>query len=164
MLLNNSRNPIYLIIVFLLLISCANLKTLKDYYVTDKINISKEQVLRLQNYLSGEIFSYEIGRYVDAYPLAFLISEDGVKSVILGCEGRNDDCNTHVRIFQLIQKYNKKENSNFKILALKRKILVSSLNSTDQSLEKKFIKIAKNSKIYFDKILIPTDACNDEDC
>ena len=164
MLLNNSRNPICIIIVFLSLTSCVNLKTLKDYYVTDKFNMSQEQVLRLQNYLSGEIFSYEIGRYVDAYPLAFLISEDGVKSVILGCEGRNDDCNAHVRIFQLIQKYNKKENSNFKILALKRKILASNLRLTDQSLEKKFVKIPKNSKIYFDKILIPAVSCNDEDC
>ena len=162
MTLNNFRNCIYTIILFLSFTGCANLKTLKDYYVTNNINISKKQELRLQNYLSGEIFSYEIDRYVDAFPLAFLISEDGKKSVVLGCEGRTDDCNTHVHVFQLIQRYNKKENSNFKILALKRKILASNINS--QTLQKRFIKIPKDNKIYFDKILIPAVSCNDEDC
>ena len=159
---NSFRNCICIIILFLSFTGCANLKTLKDYYVLNNINISKKQELRLQNYLSGEIFSYEIDRYVDAFPLAFLISEDGKKSVVLGCEGRTDDCNTHVHVFQLIQRYNKKENSNFKILALKRKILASNINS--QTLQKRFIKIPKDNKVYFDKILIPAVSCNDEDC
>ena len=162
MTLDNFRNSIYIIILFLSFTGCANLKTLKDYYVSNSINISEKQELRLQNYLSGEIFSYEIGRYTDVFPLAFLISEDGKKSVVLGCEGITNDCNTHVHVFQLIQRFNKKENSNFKILALKRKILASNINS--QTLKKRFIKIPKDNKLYFDKILIPAVSCNDEDC
>ena len=160
----NLRNTIYKMIIFLLLTNCMNLKTLNEYYASDSISVSKEQEMRLQNYLSGEFFSYEIERYVDAYPLAFLISKDGKKSVILGCEGIVDDCNIHVHIFQLIKKYNKKENSNFKILALKRKIVTPNIKSLNKPLNKKFIKIMKNSNIYFDKILIPADNCNDEDC
>ena len=160
----NLRNSIWILTIFLSLTSCKNLKTLKDYYVSDEISISKKQKQRLQNYLSGEFFSYEIDRYVDAYPLAFLISEDGKKSVVLGCEGRDNDCSTHVHVYQLIQRYQKKENLSFKILALERKVLSSNLNSMNGTLKKKFKKITKNNKIYFDKILIPAVSCNDEDC
>lgn len=150
--------------LFLFLNSCSSFKTLKAYYVSDKITISNKQLSRLKNYLSGEIYSYEIERFVYASPLAFLISKDGKKSIILACEGIDDNCNIHVQIFQLIQKYNKKENDSFKILALKRKIVKKNNNLIGLSKNAKFSKILKDKKIFFDKILVPTDHCSDEDC
>ena len=63
------------------------------------------QKLRLNNYLQGEFYSFELKRSTFAYPLVFLISDDGQRSLILACNSTSNDCNLTIQTFQMIQKY-----------------------------------------------------------
>ena len=143
--------------------SCTNFKTLKSSYSTDDQPISEDQLLRLSNYLDGELHSYELKRNVFAYPMAFLISENGNKSIVLACEGIINECNNSVHIYQLIQRYKKKFNQDIKILAFDKNIL--SKNAKAKIKKKKIDKIAKSKEnIFYDLILIPNDNCGGDDC
>ena len=115
------------------------------------------------NYLHGEFYSYEIGRNIIAQPLVFLISESGNKSIILACHGLINECNIDVQIYQIIKKYNKKENDNFKILAYEKKLLIKTTQLSSFK-NKNIIRNNKNSKIFFDKIFIAADSCSGDDC
>ena len=152
-----------LILLVFMLKACTGFTTLKDNYVSDDLIISKAQLSRLSNYLDGELYSYELKRNVFAYPMAFLISKNGEKSIVLACEGMIDECNNSVHIYQLMEKYNKKLNTNFKILAINKKIL--SQNIKNKISEMSVDKIAKSdNKIFYDLILIPVDSCGGDDC
>ena len=153
----------YMTIIFLCIGCTGNLKTLKYYYVQENISLSNEQIKRLSNYLNGEFYSYDIGRNIFAYPIAFLVSESGDKSVILACDGIIDECNTSVEIYQLIKKYEKKNNENFYILALKNKILINDYNFKNQ-LSKTKLTLKKNKNIFYDHIYLPSDNCSGDDC
>ena len=155
---------IFLIILPFLFLSCEkDFKTLKYYYVQENKNFTAEQIKRLSNYLNGEFYSYDVGRNIFAYPIAFLISESGNKSVILACDGIIDECNTSVEIYQLIKKYEKKNNENFYILALKNKILINDYNFKNQ-LSKTKLTLKKNKNIFYDHIYLPSDNCSGDDC
>jgi len=134
---------------------------MKYYYVNPNINISSEQLSRLSNYLNGEFYSYQLDRRVDGYPIAFLITEDGKKSIILACHGKSNDCNTSIEIFQLIKGYEKKENQKIKILALEKKILIKENKILRKN---KIIKLNKSKNIFKDYILLPSDKCSSDDC
>jgi hypothetical protein len=152
-----------LILLSFLLKACSGLTTLKDNYVSDDLIISEAQLSRLLNYLNGELYSYELKRNVFAYPMAFLISQNGEKSIVLACEGMIDECNNSVHIYQLMEKYNKKLNTDFKILALNKKILSQDIKTKIS--EMKIKKIAKSDgKIFYDLILIPAEGCGGDDC
>ena len=143
--------------------SCTNFKTLKNSYSTDNQLISEEQLLRLSNYMDGELYSYELKRNVFAYPMAFLISENGNKSIVLACEGIIDECNNSVHIYQLIERHKKKFNQDIKILAFNKNIL--SKNVKAKVKKKRIDKIAKSEEgNFYDLILIPNDNCGGDDC
>ena len=152
-----------LILLSFLLKACSGLTTLKDNYVSDDLIISEAQLSRLLNYLNGELYSYELKRNVFAYPMAFLISQNGEKSIVLACEGMIDECNNSVHVYQLMEKYNKKLSTDFKILALNKKILSQDIKTKIS--EMKIKKIAKSDgKIFYDLILIPAEGCGGDDC
>ena len=152
-----------LILLSFMLKGCSGFATLKSHYVSDDLIISEVQLSRLSNYLDGELYSYELKRNVFAYPIAFLISENGEKSIVLACEGMIDECNNSVHIYQLMEKYNKKLSTDFKILALNKKILSQDIKTKISEMNIK--KIAKSDgKIFYDLILIPAEGCGGDDC
>lgn len=155
----------YLIFLFLVL-SCANqqgIKTLKYYYAQNDINLTSNQLQRLNNYLVGEFFSSEMGRNVFAYPMAFIISEDGSKSIILACAGVTNECNPSFHIYQLLKKYKKKTNTEYKILFLNRKNVTNNFSLNDINF-KEFKRIKFDNQIFFDRVLLPQDSCGSDDC
>lgn len=152
------------IILISALYSCSNIKTLSTFTIKQNFKISDKQILRLSNYLNGNFYSYEIKRNVVAYPIAFILSKNGDKSALLACEGIINDCNVNVQIFQLIKKYNKIENDDYKILALEKRILLKNHNILNKIEKNKIHKLKKNDQLYRDFILIPSDSCAGEDC
>ena len=161
----NFKSSLMLLVTTFLFFGCANLKTLSSFYVAENHSIKNEQLKRLQNYLLGDFYSYEIGRNVFAYPIAFLISENGDKSAILACQGIVNDCNVSVQIYQLLKKYEIKTKSKFYILALDKKFVSPNIklnNITQSNITKQFLE--KNNNIFFDHILIPSDSCSGDDC
>ena len=159
----NKKLGIVTLIICLFLSNCSNLKTIKDYYAPNNQKITNDQRSRLINYLNGEFYSYELQRNVFAFPLSFLISESGDKSVILACDGIDDNCNDHVQTFQIIQKF-KKKGVNLKILATKKRVVIQNKSLQEPLNKIKFLKIKKNSSKFYDKILVPSDSCSDDDC
>jgi hypothetical protein len=83
--LNFISNVTLLAICFLFIgcVNSKNFKTLKNFYVPENLSIKNEQLKRLQNYFLGDFYSYEIERNVFAYPIAFLISENGDKKTMI---------------------------------------------------------------------------------
>lgn len=159
------KNIKILLCFSMLLIGCASIKTLHQYYASEDIQLSNVQIKRLNNYLSGEFYSYEINKKVFAYPMVFLISDDGKKSVILACRGILDECNSSIYIYPLIQKYKKKTNLDFKILALGKKIVQRKNNEIINKKKIKYTNLKNDQKnIFFDFIALPSDSCTDEDC
>lgn len=164
----NFISSLTLLAICFLFIGCVNsknFKTLKNFYVPENLSIKNEQLKRLQNYFLGDFYSYEIERNVFAYPVAFLISENGDKSAILACQGITNECNVSIQIFQLLKKYEIKTKNKFYILALDKKIVTPNLklkNTTQSNKVKQFLE--KNNNKFFDHILIPSDSCSDEDC
>lgn len=160
------KKKIYHLIIVLtsILYGCSNLKTFNTLAVNENLKISEKQILRLSNYLNGDFYSYEIERRVSAYPIAFLISRNGDKSVILACDGVFNDCNINVQIFQLIMKYNKAENEDYKILALEKKILIKNHEILNKIKKNKIFKLKKNNQLFRDLTLIPSDSCGGDDC
>lgn len=153
-----------LIVLTSTLYGCSNLKTYNTLAVNENLKISEKQISRLSNYLNGDFYSYEIERRVSAYPIAFLISSNGDKSVILACDGVINDCNINVQIFQLIMKYNKAENEDYKILALEKKILIKNHEILNKIKKNKILKLKKNNQLFRDLILVPSDSCGGDDC
>lgn len=151
------------VLIFLLLTSsCAKLPSLNNFYADKNMKISKIQYQRLNNYLSKEFYSYQIKREVFAYPMAFLISSDGTKSLIIACNSLSNDCNLNIQIYQLIKKYERTQNIDFKILAIHENI-ISHEFATDKY--KKYKKInKKNNRIFFDFLISPEDSCSGDDC
>lgn len=153
--------------IIFLTTSCTNLTTIHDYFVKTNIQLSEMQKLRLNNYLQGEFYSFELKRSTFAYPLVFLISDDGQRSLILACNSTSNDCNLTIQTFQMIQKYKRTQNINFKILALEKKIINNQKKNFSYIKNQRFKKIdnIKNyHSIFFDKILNPQDSCSSEDC
>ena len=142
---------------------CTNFKNLKTSYADEGLKISEKQLLRLSNYLGGELYSYELKRNVFAYPMAFIVSENGDKSIVLACEGIINECNNSVHIYQLIKRYEKKLNQNFKILALNKKILSQKIKSNVKGIKTKKI-VRYNENIFYDLILVPAEDCGGDDC
>ena len=147
------------IFIFIFLLSCSSIK---DFYVDKSFKISEKQIHRLANYINGEFFSYEIKRKINAYPLAFMISSDGSKSIILACFEMTNNCNPNVKIYQLILKYNKKFNEDFKILALGTDLKTNDKNLAQKIKDKNLKKIIKINNIFFDNIILPLDNCGDD--
>ena len=161
----NFNLSLMLLLTVFLCFGCANLKTLSSFYAPKNFSINNEQSKRLQNYFLGDFYSYEIKRNVFAYPIAFLISENGDKSAILACQGIINECNVSIQIYQLLKKYEMKTKNKFYILALDKKIVSPNIkmnNKTHLSKTKQFLE--KNNNIFFDHILIPSDSCSGEDC
>ena len=154
----------YLFIIIYLSLGCVKIKTLKDYYAGGDIKINELQSKRLNNYLNGEFYSYELGRNVLAFPMYFLISEGGDKSVIIACESIFDECNHSVYAYQYIQKYKKKFNEEFKILAINKNILVENVSLAKKKFKKKEGVIKSDKEIFFDLVLIPHDNCDSDEC
>ena len=155
---------IFLLIPFLFF-NCSKEYSVKKHFIKNEIKISEQQKQRLNNYLSGQFYSFDLERVVDAYPLAFLISEDGQRSIILACESYFNNCQYSLKLNQLLRKKDKVNNKNFKILALNKKIVVKN-NVTKKFNNKNKYKKVKNldNQIFTDLILIPDDICNDNDC
>jgi hypothetical protein len=164
----NFNSSLILLVISFLFFGCANsknFKTLSSFYAPEDLLIQNGQSKRLQNYFLGDFYSYEIKRNVFAYPIAFLISENGDKSAILACQGITNECNVSIQIYQLLKKYEMKTKNKFYILALDKKIVSPNIkmnNKTHFSKTKQFLE--KNNDIFFDHILIPSDNCSGEDC
>lgn len=160
------KKILFLAVLLTLLTKCSGFQTLKDLYTSPNVKLPKIQMQRLANYLNGEFYSTELERDVFAYPIAFIISDDGEKSVILACAGIFNECHEGVKIFQLIKKYEKKLKIKFKILALEKKLINS---NSELELEvknfKNFKRInLKNKENFYDLILIPSENCSGDDC
>ena len=151
-----------LILTFFIISSCSNISGLNKYFAEKDLNISKKQYNRLLNYLDGEFYSHQLKRVVFAYPLVFLISTDGTKSLIIACNSTSDSCNLNVQIYQQINKFKRTKDIDFKILAMNKKLL----NKT--SIEKKNINnkifYKDSNDMFFDFILNPEESCNGDDC
>ena len=156
----------FLIILFFFSASCANFTNMKSQYINEGVSLSVEQQQRFSNYLLGEYYSFEIKRNVIGYPIAFAISEDGKKSIIIACASYFSECNHTVQLYQQMEKYRKKTNLNFKILALEKKIVINnpSLKSLLTS-KKKFKPVDKSSNTkFYDYLIVPADSCAGDDC
>ncbi len=164
-MINLIKNIKILSFLSILLISCSSIKTIQDYYADEEINLSDKQKIRLNNYLSGEFYSYDIEKKVFAYPMVFFISSDGEKSLILACRGVWDECNSSIHIYPLILKYKKKTSMDFKILALGKKIVVKKIKQKTNKKKIRYVKINNNHKsIFYDFIVLPSDNCSSDDC
>ena len=162
----NKLLKFFLIILFFFFASCYNLTSLKSQYVNEGVSLSVEQQQRFSNYLLGEYYSFEIKRNVIGYPIAFAVSEDGKKSIIIACASYFSECNHTVQLYQQMEKYRKKNNLDFKILALEKKIVINNqllknlLNS-----KKRFNPVDKsNSTKFYDYLIVPSDSCSGDDC
>lgn len=162
------KSTLILFVTSFLFFGCLNsknLKTLKSFYMPESFVINNEQSKRLSNYLLGDFYSYDIKRNIFAFPVAFLISENGDKSAILACQGTTNDCNVSIQIYQLLKKIEIKTNNKFYILALGKKTVVPEFklkNKIKSEGTRQFLK--RNNKIFFDHILIPSDSCSGDDC
>lgn len=154
----------FLIFIFFFTISCNANYNLKKYYISNTNNISNEQKLRLSNYLAGEFYSFELKKPVFGYPIAFLITEDGSRSIILACYSQFDECHTDIEIYQLIKKYEKKLQQDILIMGLGKKILKNQnpYPKIIKNNKNKFVK--KNNDIFHDKLIVPADSCGGDDC
>jgi len=158
------KKLIYLLIPFLFF-NCANEYSVRKYFVQNEIKISELQKQRLNNYLSGQFYSFDLDRMVVINPLAFLISEDGQRSIILACESYFNNCQYSLKLNQLLKKKDKAENKNFKILALNKKIVVKNNLTKNFKNQNKYKKIKNlDNQIFADLILVPDDICDDNDC
>jgi len=158
------KKLIYLLIPFLFF-NCANEYSVRKYFVQNEIKISELQKQRLNNYLSGQFYSFDLDRMVVINPLAFLISEDGQRSIILACESYFNNCRYSLKLNQLLKKKDKAENKNFKILALNKKIVVKNNLTKNFKNQNKYKKIKNlDNQIFADLILVPDDICDDNDC
>ena len=158
------KKLIYLLIPFLFF-NCANEYSVRKYFVQNEIKISELQKQRLNNYLSGQFYSFDLDRMVVIDPLAFLISEDGQRSIILACESYFNNCRYSLKLNQLLKKKDKAENKNFKILALNKKIVVKNNLTKNFKNQNKYKKIKNlDNQIFADLILVPDDICDDNDC
>jgi len=158
------KKLIYLLIPFLFF-NCANEYSVRKYFVQNEIKISELKKQRLNNYLSGQFYSFDLDRMVVINPLAFLISEDGQRSIILACESYFNNCRYSLKLNQLLKKKDKAENKNFKILALNKKIVVKNNLTKNFKNQKKYKKIKNlDNQIFADLILVPDDICDDNDC
>jgi len=165
MLLKKKIN-ILLLMLFFFGLSCLKPTTLKKYYANEEIFLTSGQKQRLSNYLSGEYYSFELERNVIGYPIAFAISENGEKSIILACESYINECGHSIQLFQKIEKYRKKTNLNFKILALEKKIVINNPSLKDLlTSKKKFKPVDKSSNTkFYDYLIVPADSCAGDDC
>ena len=149
------------ILTFFIISSCSNTSGLNKYFVNKNQNISKNQSQRLSNYLNGEFYSHQLKRVVFAYPLVFLISTDGAKSLILACNSTSDDCNLNIQIYQQIKKFKRTKNIDLKILALNKKVLNNNFVKKKNN-HRVFLK--DNEDMFYDLLLHPEDNCNGDDC
>ena len=164
-MVNLIKNIKILTFLSILLTGCSSITTIHDYYANEEMNLSDKQKIRLNNYLSGEFYSYDIEKKVFAYPMVFFISSNGEKSLILACRGVLDECNSSIHIYPLMLKYKKKTNMDFKILALGKKIVVKKINQKTNKKNIRYIKINNSHKnIFYDFIVLPSDNCSSDDC
>ena len=155
---------IFLLIPFLFF-NCSKEYSIKKHFIKNEIKISEQQKQRLNNYLSGQFYSFDLERVVDAYPLAFLISEDGQRSIILACESYFNNCQYSLKLNQLLRKKDKVKNKNFKILALNKKIVIKNSINKKSNTHNKYKKVKNLDKqIFADLILVPEDICDGNDC
>ena len=156
-------NLLFVFFLVFTLQGCIDFKNLKSSYVSEDLKISEKQLIRLSNYLDGELYSFELKRNVFAYPMAFIISENGDKSIVLACEGIINECDNSVHIYQLIKRYEKKLNQDLKILALNKKVLSQKIKANVDGIKsKKIVKYDEN--IFYDLILVPAEDCGGDDC
>lgn len=148
--------------VGILLFACSDLNVLRKMYGDKDLKLETKQQIRLNNYLNQEFYSFELERRVEAFPLLFAITEDGQTSLIIACQGYQNNCNPNVKIFQIIKRHEKKINKKFKILAIEKKIVWKNFKKQKVKNLKFFNK--KDSGFY-DFIFDPNvDNCSDEDC
>ena len=157
-------NKIILITLFFLL-ACSKVSRLKDFYQKSEVNFSKSQVQRFKNYLSGNFYSFELERGIYAKPIMFAISNDGKKSIVVGCEGFDASCDFTGELFQIIKRYEKRTKNKFIIAAIGKKIVYEKSVLKNLKNNKKSVYVNKVSKgEFFDLILLPSDPCAGDDC
>ena len=169
---------IFLISIIFLTFSCVNLGTLKSNYGSGELILPKQQKDRFLNYLSGEYFSKEFDRKEnEKVPIAFAISKDGMKSVMLMCdETIGDKCGSGIFILQTIAKYSKISGSKLHIFAIRNKIVWNNANMyinenasfqqylKKNNLKKKFEVPNKNLQFYDQIFVIDGDGCDEKNC
>ena len=168
---------IYIVILFNF--SCSNLGTIKSKTGKSDLLLNQEQYERFISYLSGKYYSYEFQRNeYNKSPIAFVISKDGNKSLMLMCDDNIRTCENGVYILQTISRYSKKLNDDLYIFALGKKIVWNNQKKYIQNTSdfEKFIKFndqikkvkkdigSKNQ--FFDKIfdVSETDNCDPDYC
>ena len=166
-------------IFFLFIISCSNLGTIESKTGKSDLLLNQEQYERFTSYLSGKYYSYEFQRNeYNKSPIAFAISKDGSKSLMLMCEDNIRTCDNGVYILQTISRFSKKLNEDLYIFALGKKIIwnnkkknIRNISDFDSYLNSnnQIKKIKKNTKAknqFFDIVfdVSETDKCDSDDC
>lgn len=162
-----------------LTISCTNLGSLKNNFGQETISLPDKQQERFLSYIKGNYFSYEFNREENLKaPIAFAITKDGNKSLIIMCNEQFIKCQNGIYILQTISQYSKKINEKLYIFALENKIVWNGINQYigNKSRFETFLNsnkiIQKNTaseitKIkFYDKIFDPSEAdgCNADEC
>ncbi len=161
-----------LFIFFLFLISCSETIGLKKFYGKDELVLNNEQIKRFKDYINKSFYSHSYQKEINAYPLMFAISKNGLNSLIIACEGYGSNfgntCDENVSLFQNLKKYSQKEK--LYIFAREDKIVWKGLNlkiKNNKDFEKnltKYFKLSSNTKknYFYDYILGPMDSgCDD---
>lgn len=148
--------------IILFIFACSDLNVLRKMYGNNDLKLEEKQQIRFNNYLNQDFYSFELKRRVEAFPILFAISEDGKESLIIACEGYQNNCNPNVKIFQILKRHEKKINKNFKILAIEKKIVWKGFANQKITKSKFFNKMDVG---LYDVIFDPkADDCSDQDC
>ena len=150
-------------LVFFVLISCSK----SDLYFdqNEKINISKEQLERLRNYLEGNYFSFSLDtKIISSPPVKFAISKSGDVSAILSCyKADRTDCDEDIEFYMLGLKVEKKLNKkvfvilkeNYLVKKNSKKIKITKDNFQD-IISKYFVEVDVKKNYFFDKVILKT--------
>jgi len=158
--------------LFFLFYNCTGLNYESSLYLNENTqNLSKGQLKRLKDYFNGSFYNYLTEAKGVGSPMYFLINSKGDKSVLIACEdiSSSSNCSVGVRLYQTINKYNKKFNDSFKILAKDNYILLGYKKYLIE--RKKIINLEKNLNLniqndnskneYFDVIIDKRSDPND---
>jgi hypothetical protein len=122
------KKIIYVFLGALILSGCSSTLSQKNLYnQKSKIEISKEQLSRLGDYLKGNFYDYSANQKNQGAPMFFLLNEKGDKSVLIACQNPIDTsyCDLGVGLYQAVMRFNHKYNDSFFIIAKENKIILS---------------------------------------
>ena len=173
------KKALLVYIVILFNFSCSSLGTIESNTGKSDLILNQKQYERFISYLNGKYYSYEFERNeYNKSPIAFAISKDGSKSLMLMCEDNIRTCDNGVYILQTISRFSKKLNEDLYIFALGKKIIwnnkkknIRNISDFDSYLNSnnQIKKIKKNTKAknqFFDIVfdVSETDKCDSDDC